>query len=250
MLGFLSAFVLVFFVLILIKVYCRLNGGRDLTKKLSESELVKKFNSLVKTLTERNLEDVKSELLDILDKYREVKCNSFIESKTILVNSKESILQQVEILSQEESNLLSSIYTIKECMQNGQSTESDINAGARFLYEVEKLREAKNSLKKAVEDLNEKINSIDNNINLFNHRYLLKKSEITLMIANAISVQNVSGIDLKLNDLVTEFKTKVRENEIKKEVTGKIYNVSTSQTTEKDFNKDEYIEKLKSFEVK
>jgi hypothetical protein len=250
MLGFLSAFVLVFFVLIFIKAYCRLNGGKDLTKKLSESDLVKKFNSLVKNLTERNLENVKFELLDVLDKYREVKCNGFIESKTILVNSKESILQQVEILSQEESNLLSNIYTIKECMQNGQFTESDVDAGARFLYEVEKLRDVRDSLKKAVEDLNEKINSIDNNINLFNHRYLLKKSEITLMIANAISVQNVSGIDLKLNDLVTEFKTKVRENEIKKEVTGKIYNVPTSQTTEKDFNKDEYIEKLKSFEVK
>ena len=77
MLGFIGAVVVVFIsigiVHYLCNVYCVTCGKCNLTKKLNENDLVKKFNKIVKNLTDRNLMTVKTELLDILEEYREIK---------------------------------------------------------------------------------------------------------------------------------------------------------------------------------
>lgn len=252
MLGFIGAVVVVFIsvgiVHYLCNVYCATCGKCNLTKKLSENDLVKKFNKIVKNLTDRNLMTVKTELLDILEEYREIKCNEFIESKVLLENSINSLESQLTVLKERECELLNSISIIKNEIDNNTCSSDSLDFGSRFMYELEKLQETKKSLEDSIINIKQKISIIDNNVNLFNHKYVLKKSEITLMIANAISINNVSDVDLKLNDLVLEFKEKAREGEIKKDITEKVYN-GTSSLNKRDegFDKDTYIEKLKSF---
>ena len=78
MLSFLwSILVIVFCFYVGYHLYVR-NIRRKVSQKFTEHELVKKFNQAVKRITERNLETIKEELLDILDEYRFVKSESFI----------------------------------------------------------------------------------------------------------------------------------------------------------------------------
>ena len=115
--------------------------------------------------------------------------------------------------------------------------------------EYEKLKRLRDSLVKSESILKDKLNTINHNIDTFNHKYSIKKSEIIVMIANAAAVRNVSGVDIKLNDLVSEFESKVKEEEIKLEVREKIFGSNTEKEIDLDIsgNYEEYLEKLKTF---
>lgn len=222
---------------------------RKLTSKLQESDLVKKFNQAVKKITDRNLEIIKEELLNILEEYRSIKCENFIETKNLLEKCKDSVKSQVILLLKQESELYDKVKSISVEAKAGKLSPEDEKYGALQLAELEKLREVKQRLLNSANSISDKISQVDSTINLFNYKYELKKSEIIIMIANAATIKNNISIDLKLNDLVTEFRTKARENEIRTEVTEKIYGTSPSpeKNTIDNYNESEYIEKLKNF---
>lgn len=224
--------------------YVRINR-KKVSQKFTEHELVKKFNRVVKRITERNLDTIKEELLDILDEYKFVKGESFIESKTLLEKCKDTIDLQIASVCKQENELVSKIRSLKEA---GDGLE-DERTGALYVAELEKLNSVKQKLSESLNSITDKIRQLDSNINSFNHRFAIKKSEIIIMIANAATVNNVSSIDIQLNDLVTEFNTKAKESEIRQDVTEKIYGVKNEIETDLNFNESEYIEKFRNFSV-
>lgn len=223
--------------------YCK-SVKKKVSTKLCESDLVKKFNRAVKKLTSRNLDTVKEELLEILEEYRHVKCESFIESKTLLSNSLDSLNVQMSRIKEQDSIFVNKI---KEIKSKKNLTPEDEKIGAMYVSELEKLRAVYLNIEKSKAKVEDNIRIVNSSINMFNHKYELKKSEIIVMIANAATVKNVTSIDIKLSDLVTEFNTKVRESEIRTEVTDKIYNVGTDKETPHNYNEAEYVEKFKNF---
>ena len=216
MLSFLgSIVVLLVFFYVGYYAYCK-SLKKKITTKLCESDLVKKFNRAVKKLTSRNLDTVKEALLDILEEYRHVKCESFIESKTLLSNSLDSLNIQISRIKEQESIF---IRKIKDIKSKKEITLEDEKIGAMYISELEKLRTVYSNIEKSKAKVEDNIQIVNSSVNMFNHKYELKKSEIIVMIANATTVKNVTSIDIKLSDLVTEFNTKVRESEIRTEVT-------------------------------
>ncbi len=241
---------LIWTVLFAYLAFCIVSNSRTTSiKKLKENDLVKKFNKTLKKLTERNIDTVKEELLDILDEYRNRKCDSFIESKKILNDSFSMVRSQILEIDIQISNLKRKIKTIKDNINEGLASEEEQKSGAIYFMEYEKLKQLRDSLVNSESILKNKLNTLDHNIDTFNHRYSIKKSEITVMIANAAAVRNVSGVDIKLNDLVSEFESKVREEEIKQEVKEKIFGSNTEKEIDFDISSNyvEYLEKLKTF---
>lgn len=241
---------LVWTVLFAYLAFCIVSSSRTTSiKKLEENDLVKKFNKTLKKLTERNIDAVKEELLDILDEYRNRKCDSFIESKKLLNDSLSMVRSQILEIDIQISNLRKNIKIIKINIDKGLASEEEQKSGAIYFMEYEKLKQLRDSLVNSELILKNKLNTLDHNIDTFNHRYSIKKSEITVMIANAAAVRNVSGVDIKLNDLVSEFESKVREEEIKQEVKEKIFGSNTEKEIDFDIssNYEEYLEKLKTF---
>lgn len=230
--------------------FCTISSSKTTSiKKLKENDLVKKFNKTLKKLTERNIDTVKEELLDILNEYRNRKCDSFIESKKLLNDSLSMVRSQILEIDIQISNLKRKIKTIKDNIDKGLASEEEQKSGTLYLMEYEKLKHLRDSLVKSESILEDKLNTLDHNIDTFNHRYSIKKSEITVMIANAAAVRSVSGVDIKLNDLVSEFESKVREEEIKQEVKEKIFGSNIEKEIDFDIssNYEEYLEKLKTF---
>lgn len=218
-------------------------------KSLKESDLVKKFNKTLKKLTERNIDTVKEELLSILNEYRNRKCQSFIESKKLLEDSSCMVRSQIVEIDTQIYNLKRNIKTIKSNIEKGLASEEEQKSGTIYLMEYEKTVKMRESLEKSESILKEKLSALDYSIETFNHRYSLKKSEITVMIANAAAIKNVSSVDIKLNDLVSEFESKVREEEIKLEVTEKIFGSNTEKEIDLEVsdNYETYLKKLKTF---
>ena len=230
--------------------FCLLSSSKTTSiKKLKESDLVKKFNKTLKKMTERNIDTIKEELLDILEEYRNRKCDSFIESKKLLNDSFSMVRSQMLEIDIQISNLKRKIETIKDNINKGLASEEEQKSGTIYLMEYEKLKRLRDSLVKSESILKDKLNTINHNIDTFNHKYSIKKSEIIVMIANAAAVRNVSGVDIKLNDLVSEFESKVKEEEIKLEVREKIFGSNTEKEIDLDIsgNYEEYLEKLKTF---
>lgn len=229
---------------ILSKVLTRATKAK-LTKELTESELVKKFNKLVKSITSRNLEVVESELLDILEKYRDIKCKNFINAKTRLEKSKLDLKNQLEQVKNLEKDMIKDIADLKS---NTTLDEAILVRGGQHVFCLEHLRHGKNKLIESINLISEKLVVVNNNITTFNQRYAIKKAEIIALIANATTIENASDIDLKLNDLVSEFDTKVRENKIKDEVRSEIYGIKSDKDWFTDFNAKEWVEKFKNSE--
>lgn len=237
-------------VLFVYLVFCILYNSKTTSiKKLKENDLVKKFNKTLKKMTERNIDTIKEELLDILEEYRNRKCDSFIESKKLLNDSFSMIRSQMLEIDIQISNLKRKIKTIKDNINKGLASEEEQKSGTIYFMEYEKLKHLRDSLVKSESILEDKLNTINHNIDTFNHKYSIKKSEIIVMIANATAVRNVSGVDIKLNDLVSEFESKVKEEEIKLEVREKIFGSNTEKEIDLDIsgNYEEYLEKLKTF---
>lgn len=221
---------------------------RKITHKFTESDLVKKFNRVAKKITKRNLDIVRDELLEILEEYKFVKSESFIESKTLLERCKDTISLQIASVGEQEKELISKIRSLKSKKSLGNNSE-DEKTGALYVAELEKLSLVKQQLSDSLNSVLNKILQLDSNINSFHYKFALKKSEIVIMIANAFTINNVSSIDIEINDLVTEFNTKAKESEIRQEVTGKIYGVKDQNELDLSFNESEYIEKFKKFSL-
>ena len=238
-------------VVIVVLVYLGLGIYSSYLKKkisapISESKLINRFNKTLKKLTERNLDQVKEELLEILGEYREIKCKEFTDSIVLLKNSRRSINSQIDVVLAQESNIIKNIRKLKQSSSDNTGSEK---IGAMYVYELEKLGNVKTKLNACLSSLDTKLESVDQNMALFEHRYSMKQSEIAIMIAEAIAIKDVSMVDLKINDLITEFKTKTEENEIAINVRKKIYKTDSFVSTddENNYNTEEYLEKFRNF---
>ena len=67
-----------------------------------------------------------------------------------------------------------------------------------------------------------------------------------MIIANAISLKNISTIDIRLEDLVSEFQQKVDEQENADYVRGKLY--GAAEATQSEFDIEAYKQKFADFQ--
>ena len=208
---------------------------------LSESKIVKKFNRLVRSINERNINTVKDDLLDVIEEYKAVKVNQFIDSKNQISSS-------LRIISEEIENSQASRSNIKKQISKLKSEETpDVSLGASLVYQYEHIGDMISRMSDIKKNLQEKDSQLDREIETFNVKYAMKKAEISMMIAEAISIKNISKIDLRLSDLVTEFKTKVEEQENENYVKSKVYNIENDNTEPIDI--DVYKNKFFEFDA-
>ena len=97
---------------------------------INENELVKKFNKTVRKLTERNIEDVKSDLYKILDKYKFVKCEQFIENRTQIQSARKQVLEQMRETINSRTNVKNQIVKLKS-----EIGKDNTNLGAQLVYQ-------------------------------------------------------------------------------------------------------------------
>ena len=211
------------------------------TINVNENELIKKFNRAVKRLTERNIETVKADLFKILDKYKFVKCEQFIENRTQIQSACKHVIEQIEQTIRSRSDVKRQIQALKV------SNTPDTNLGAQLVYQYDMLSEMIEKLEAAKDNLTRKECEFDRELGLFNSKFALKKAEVSMMIANAISLKNISTIDIRLEDLVSEFQQKVEEQENADYVRNKLYG-TTSIPTETSFDIDAYRQKFADFQ--
>ena len=204
------------------------------TINVNENELVKKFNKTVKRLTERNIEDVKADLYKILDKYKFVKCEQFIENRTQIQSARKQVEEQMWETTNSRSNVKNQIHKLKS-----ETNKDNTNLGAQLVYQYDKLKSTKDALER-------KECEFDRELDLFNSKFALKKAEVSMMIANAVTLKNISSIDIRLEDLVSEFKQKVDEQENADYVRGKLY--GTTETTQSEFDIEAYKQKFADFQ--
>lgn len=216
------------------------NNSNEIT--LSESKIVKKFNRLVRSINERNINTVKDELLEVIEEYKAVKVNQFIESKNQISSSKRIINEEIENSELSRANVKKQIAKLKT------SENPDVANGASLVYQYERISEMINRMEEIKTNLEEKDAHLEREIESFNAKYAMKKAEVSMMIAEAISIKNVSKIDLRLNDLVTEFKNKAEEQENANYVKSKVYNLENEASEPVDI--EAYKEKFLNFDVK
>ena len=209
---------------------------------LSESKIVKKFNRLVRSINERNINTVKDELLEVIEEYKAVKVNQFIDSKNQIASSKRIINEEIANSELSRANVKKQILKLKN------AANPDIASGASLVYQYERISDMINRMEEIKTSLEEKDAHLEQEIESFNAKYAMKKAEVSMMIAEAISVKNVSNIDLRLNDLVTEFKAKAEEQENANYVKNKVYHIEKDENEPIDI--DIYKNKFLNFDEK
>lgn len=211
------------------------------TINVNENELVKKFNKTVKRLTERNIEDVKADLYKILDKYKFVKCEQFIENRTQIQSARKQVEEQMRETTNSRANVKNQIHKLKS-----ETNKDNTNLGAQLVYQYDMLGDIYNKLKSTKDALERKECEFDRELDLFNSKFALKKAEVSMMIANAVTLKNISTIDIRLEDLVSEFKQKVDEQENADYVRGKLY--GAAEATQSEFDIEAYKQKFADFQ--
>lgn len=209
---------------------------------LSESKIVKKFNRLVRSINERNINTVKDELLEVIEEYKAVKVNQFIDSKNQISSSKRIINEEIANSELSRANVKKQIVKLKN------TTNPDVANGASLVYQYERISDMINRMEEIKNSLEEKDAHLEREIETFNAKYAMKKAEVSMMIAQAISIKNVSNIDLRLNDLVTEFKTKAEEQENSNYIKSKVYHLEKDSDEPVDI--DAYKQKFLDFDEK
>ena len=85
------------------------------------------------------------------------------------------------------------------------------------------------SLQKAKCSINDKLDKLDSDINLFSSKYELKKAEINLILTNNLVDVNLSTVDINLDDLIVEYQDKSLEMKNTKEITNKINSIDLKE---------------------
>lgn len=174
---------------------------------LKESRIVKKFNHLLKQLKSSNIDVIKEKLLSTLEQYRDIKCAQFAENRTQLQEANKAVNEQInainDTISQKSNRIRAnkSIYSEEE--------------GAHMMYDLELYKNVLDKLRTSSVNLKNKCLQLDGKIAQFNSTLALRKAKIITMIADAISINDRSHIDLRLDSLEKEFEHEatLKENE-------------------------------------
>ena len=219
---------------VLIVLISNIDKFKGISKKLlREDKLINKFNKLVNSITERNIDTVKQELLEVLDEYQALKTEHFQKTNAELSKAINRIEEQILSINTSINGFNRKALEIKA--YNGDPKE-----GAMFLYQVDRFTEVKNKLSDKMRDLTNKKSKLIETTSMFNSNIALKRAEISIMIADSTGIDSGSNIDLKLDKLVIEFKDKVAEQEAYKEINDTIHSKNESI----EFDQEAYIEKF------
>jgi len=200
---------------------------------LSENSIVKRFNRLLGDLKKDNLSVVKDKLLNTLSEYRTVKKAQFVENRTYLTEALTSVKEQCSIMEHAVLEKATKIRSLK-----GKISKEE---GARLVYEYEIHENTYKRLQAASSDLENKIVLLDSKIVEFDGCLALRKAQIVAMIADNVSLDDNSFIDLKLDSLEQEFKHIANENENRKHVDKLMGDSTTPQKIKFDQAKYEQL---------
>lgn len=208
------------------------------TVKFDEDKIINKFNNLLKKISPRNIETVKKELLDTLDKYKAVKKSQFIEARSLITSSMSAVEEEINKIYRIIEQKKNSIYKAK-----GNIDEQE---GAQLCYDLDLYQIMHNNLKKSLETLSIRLADLDRKVIQFDSSLQFKRSQIIAMIADSIAIKDYSVIDLRLESLETEFK-----NEVNKAENAKIVNEKMDHTEDKSpkFDLEYYKKMFKEFEI-
>lgn len=232
---------LIFIVLVIVGlvIYAGSCDSSYLHKKVSltENSIIKKFNRLLKTIGQDNFSAVKEKLLNTLDQYGVVKKQQFAENLTYLKEALAAVREQSDAMSRNVEIKRNSLRACKNSV-----TEEE---GARLVYELENYQLMVDRLKNAQNNLENKMAALNSKIVQFEGSLALRRAQIVSMIAESISIDNHSIIDLRLDSLEQEFKHEVTKIESMQEVnalTGK-----KDPIEEHPFDLEKYKQLFKDF---
>lgn len=223
--------------LIWFNVYC---NKENVFKKFDfkESAIVKKFNNLLHQLNADNITVIKGKLLETLEQYRTIKKAQFVENRTNLTEALSAVKVQRDIIvcatKEKEHDLRNS---------KGKISEEE---GARLMYDLEIHKDTAAKLQASHNALENKIAALDSKIVQFDSTLALRKARIVSMIADAISIDDRSYIDLRLDSLEQEFKHEANKNVQKQIVDEKMGDSAAIPKLEFDLEK--YKALYKEFE--
>lgn len=205
---------LIFIVLVIVGlvIYAEFCDTSYLHKKVSltENSIIKKFNRLLKTIGRDNFSVVKEKLLNTLDQYSVVKKQQFVENLTYLKEAQAAVNEQLTAISGTLKNRQENLRAMK-----GKLSEEK---GARLVYELENYELMQQKLTNAQDNLRNKMTALNSKIVQFEGCLALRRAQIVSMIAESISIDNHSFIDLRLDSLEKEFKHEVTKIESMQEV--------------------------------
>ena len=216
---------------------------------LSENELVKKFNGLATMIgssSKRNIDSIAEELKQVLKEYKCRKIEQFIESQQLLAKNRNHLNEEIDKLTLQIKKLNNDATALAS---NNTMTDDDLEAGALIMAQIEETEKLKETLRKTYDENEKRFETVEKQIKNFNIKYTLKETSITNMIVLAKTSKSISNVDLKLNDLISEFKDKVQDNEIEYNVKSQINGTNDDEANpiEFDLNKDKYIDQFKKF---
>lgn len=231
--------ILIIAALIWFNVYC---NKENIYKKFNfkESAIVKKFDDLLHKLNADNITVVKTKLLETLEQYRTVKKAQFVENRTNLTEALSSVQSQYDII----------VRTTKAKEDDLRSFKGKISdeEGARLMYELEVHKDTVAKLHASQDSLENKIAALDSKIVQFDSNLALRKAQIVSMIADTISIDEHSYIDLRLDSLEQEFKHEANKNAQKKIVDEKMGD--SADTPKLEFDLEKYKAIYKEFKKK
>lgn len=215
--------------------------------KLSESELVKKFNGLGESLTgadNRSIDKIASEMLAVLKEYKCRKIEQFVESEQMLNKNKNHLNEEIGKVDSQIARLKADALALSK----DNMTDDDYEIGALYMAQIEDTQKLKDELIATAKENDAQMERVDKQVKSFNAKYTIKEGSITNMIIKAKTHKNFSSVDLKLNDLISEFNDKVQDIEIEQKVRAQIQGTPEDvDETPASFvvNKEEYINKFK-----
>lgn len=208
--------------------------------KLSESSVVKKFNRILNRMKGDNINAVKEKLLETLEEYRAIKAAQFADNHTHLVEASQSVDQQI--------NIIAKTVSVKSCEIRDAKARNKIteDEGARMMYDLEVHKDILEKLKGSKRSLDDKLALLDSKIAQFDSNLALRRAKIVSMIADAISLEDRSYIDLRLDTLEKEFKHETTKKESEQYVAEKMGDNTPVERLE--FDAEKYKALYKEFE--
>lgn len=205
---------------------------------LKENVIVKKFNRLLNRLNADNITTIKEKLLNTLQEYRVIKAAQFTENRTHLTEALTAVAQQISIVKEaiRKKNL--------ELLDSkGKISDEE---GARLMYDLEIHKDVLSRLDNSYQNLHDKIALLDSKIVQFDSNLALRKAKIVSMIADAISINDRSYIDLRLDSLEKEFRHEITYKEQEQIVAANMGETSNSSQVI-EFDLEKYKELYKEF---
>ena len=225
------------------------DDGDTPLSKLTENDLISRFNRLTEFLInpgKRTLDDISKELINVLKEYKCRKVEQFVESEQLLAKNRNHLDEQIIKLQ----NQISKLEADAKALKKEKMTDLDYENGALYMAQIAETKKVLDQIKKTREENEKRFENVEKQVKQFNVKYTLKETAISNMIIQAKTTKNISTVDLKLNDLISEFKDKVQDNEIEYNVKAQINGTADEEeqnSPEFEVNKDKYIEEFKNF---